>query len=293
MKKFKIICELLHSELSKSSVVKQNVYFNSLFEKLIKHCKQQLINSSSTVLFIGYDNLVNLIDSHWSGLKYLNRDKKLVVTFFENIVDIDWLVEYEMQLIEQRMKKDNGIFCSNFHNNAQTGLIVLNDELPIFEFERVLTHELIHFFQWNIGKSIHQFKRSDLTEKDFEEIYKVTGIEKSSLTSILNHIQDSRQLQCYCNNIFSYLVDLFKQYNIAVNKHNISIICDCFKNNGETSFYRYYISVVNNLKNHIGIEYDRSTYLTYLLLLGFFNHGFNSFKNHIFSYLNIYNSKLK
>jgi hypothetical protein len=163
MKNFNVVYEILSNELNKNktTIITEHIYFDSLFENLINYCCHFLITSDE-LLKINFDDLNTLIDSKWSGKKYLNKNKKLFILFYDMLDKIKWITKEELKEIDKRITSDNGIFCSDFKNDKNTAIIILN-EIPIYEYKRVIMHELIHFFQWNIGKSIYQFKTSILS----------------------------------------------------------------------------------------------------------------------------------
>lgn len=286
MKKFNLICEILSGELNKNiPLITEHIYFDSLFEKLINYCKTKLIISNE-ILILTYNELITFIDSHWSGKKYLKKNKIVYILFYENLKEITWLTEYELNKINEQMKYDDGIFCSDFEKNENISLIILND-ISIGEYTRVLTHELIHFFQWNIGKSIYQFKTSILSIEEIKEISEILKLDTKTIESMIKHIQTPYELESYCNNIFDYLKDFCKQNHLLFNKFVIKAICDCCFNKNNEKFADFYKTVILNFKQYLNIDIIFDTkYLIYILLLGYFKHGFNSFKNHLFGYLN-------
>jgi hypothetical protein len=284
MKKFNMICEILSGELNKrNSIILEHVYFDSLFKTLLTYCSNHLMITDE-LLKLTYSDLNTLIDKHWSGKKYLNKHKELYILFSENIDKIDWLTEIELTDIQNRLKFDDGLFCSGFENNQNTSLIILND-IEYSEYNRVLMHEFIHFFQWNLGKSIYQFQSSVLDDKEVEEISKILNFDKSVIQSMITYIQDAQELESYCNNIFDYLKEFCKEHNLIFNKFVLKAICDCCYNKFDHEFNEFYKNVQKNLKQYLNIDVEfESKYLIYILLLGYFKHGYNSFKNHLFGY---------
>lgn len=284
MKKFNMICEILSGELNKrNSIILEHVYFDSLFKTLLTYCSNHLMTTDE-LLKLTYSDLNALIDPHWSGKKYLNKHKELYILFYGNLNTIDWISKEELNKIYERMKQDDGLFCSDFKNNKNVGLIIIN-EIPYAEYKRVLMHEFIHFFQWNLGKSIYQFQSSALDDKEIEEISKLLKLDIPVVQSMITHIQDAQELESYCNNIFDYLKEFCKKHKLIFNKFVLSAICDCCYNKFDETFEEYYKNVLNNFKNNLSIDVEfESKYLIYILLLGYFKHGFNSFKNHLFGY---------
>ena len=137
MKKFNMICEILSGELNKrNSIILEHVYFDSLFKDLIKYCNNHLLYSDD-LLKKSYNELYDLIDPHWSGKKYLKKNKELYILFYENLNQINWLTENELNAINLRKQTDEGMFCSGFENNPNVGLIIIN-EIPYAEYKRVL-----------------------------------------------------------------------------------------------------------------------------------------------------------
>lgn len=283
MKNFNVVYEILSNELNKNkTILTEHIYFDSLFENLINYCCHFLITSDE-LLKINFDDLNTLIDSKWTGKKYLNKNKKLYILFYDMLDKINWITKEELKEIDKRIKLDNGIFCSDFKNDKNTAIIILN-ELPIYEYKRVIMHELIHFFQWNTGKSIHQFQRSEINSNELNEIKNILKID--NVQSVISYVQNANEVETFCNNIFNYLKDFCKEHNLTFNKFIISAICDCFQNKDQISFQKYYENVLQNFKKYFNLNINISdfNYFNYMLLLGFFKHGFNSFKNHLFGY---------
>lgn len=283
MNNFNIVYEILSNELNKNkTIISEHIYFDSLFENLINYCCHFLITSDE-ILKINFDDLNTLIDSKWSGKKYLNKNKKLCILFYDMLDKIKWITKEELKEIDKRITSDNGIFCSDFKNDKNTAIIILN-EIPIYEYKRVIIHELIHFFQWNTGKSIHQFQRSEVNSNELNEIKNILKID--NVQSVISYVQNANEVETFCNNVFNYLKEFCKEHNLTFNKFIISAICDCFQNKNQISFQKYYENVLQNFKKYFNLNINISdfNYFNYILLLGFFKHGFNSFKNHLFGY---------
>jgi hypothetical protein len=102
---------------------------------------------------------------------------------------------------------------------------------------------------------------------------------------MIRYIQDAQELEIYCNNIFDYLKKFCKEHKLIFNKFVLKAICDCCYNKFDETFEEYYKNVKENFNQYLNIDIDfESKYLIYILLLGYFKHGFNSFKNHLCGY---------
>jgi hypothetical protein len=102
---------------------------------------------------------------------------------------------------------------------------------------------------------------------------------------MINYIQDAQELESYINNIFDYLKEFCKEHKLVFNKFVLKTICDCCYNKFDDEFNEFYENVQKNLKQYLNIDVEfESKYLIYILLLGYFKHRYNSFKNHLFGY---------
>lgn len=290
MLNFTNICE----ELIKNQrhLIFEDIYINELFDKLLNTCYYQFI-CKNEILKIDYSQLINLLNSNWTGIKYLSRSKELWILYVNDLKKLsEYLSKNEMSIIKSRLENDDGIFVSDLNFNKNIGIIIIN-EIPIRKYKSILMHELIHFFQWNTGKSIHQFikneKQIKIPDSVKQEISNILNINPENLEDILKYIQDAKELEAIINTIYNELKIFCKENSFVFNRLMISSICDSFENLKNISFTQYYKSVINKLD--MFSEILNLSCFNVLLLLGYFKQGYNSFKNHLYSYFDKENQK--
>lgn len=280
----KIIEEYIFKEINQS-LIYEKIYKNEFFDDFLNFCYRALICSDDELKFF-YDDFKKLINPHWGNLKKLSKSKYLQILFYTNLENqIDWLTETELNKIHERMKHDDGLFCSDFENKPNAGLIILN-EIPLYMYKPTVMHELIHFFQWSTGKTIHQFLTVDLSEQEKTEISNLLNLNKDRINFYLSYIQNSSEMEAISNNVYNYLKQFAKKYNLRFNGMLLGQILDCFENTNFTSFNEYFHNVIDKLDPMIFLDKLKdSNYFIYLVLLGYIKQGFNSFKNHLAGYL--------
>ena len=170
MKRFNdLVFHIINEESIKinKSLIFEEVYINELFSKLLNFCYYQFIISDE-ILKIDYTQLINLIDPSWNGINHLSKMKQLWIL---SVTELDKLMltltDNEIIKIKQKLNVDDGIFISDLNFDKNIGIIIIND-IPIKKYKEILMHELIHFFQWNTGKSIY----------DFVKIYKQINVSE-------------------------------------------------------------------------------------------------------------------
>ena len=114
------------------------------------------------------------------------------------------------------------------------------------------------------------------------EIADVLNIDSCEVDNILKYIQNAKELEPQINNIFYELKRFCEENKIKFNRLTISSICEAFTNSNNVSFKQYFKNTVKKL--NIFNELLNFPSFKFLLLLGYFKHGFNSFKQHLYSY---------
>lgn len=269
MKNFTIIYEELIEE--QKELIFEEIYINEVFDKLLNFCYYQFI-SKNEILKIDYNQLVKLLNSNWSGIKKLSKTKGLWLLYINDLNKLaKYLTENELSEINSRLKNDDGIFVTDLKFNKNIGIIIIN-EIPIRKYKSVLMHELIHFFQWNTGKSMHQFinneQQINIPDTVKKEISDILNIDLEKINDILKYIQNAKELEPLINTIYNELKIFCEEHELRFNRLTISSICESFKSTKNISFTQYYTDVVNKLD--IFSEVLNLSCFKFLLLLRLF-----------------------
>lgn len=266
----------------------ENVYFSEIFNHLITYCFANVL-TGKTVKLSGSD-IKNKLNPHWKYFDEFNISKSLVISSnIDLIKQFINLTERELSDIKTRLKNSHGIFCSDFVNDKNTGLIVIDENInSISKLEDILTHELIHYFQWNINKHIKcKLKyQTNINNSELTEISKCLNISENIVLTLIESCSDGIELETYINRIYYCLKDFCEENNIKFTRLFLSYFCEIFKNKKFETFTQYF----NDIKHRLA-EYDihliyllKTDEIIYLMLLGYFKRGYNTFKTHIFSY---------
>lgn len=285
-----ILNEIIEREKEKHLIF-EHVYISEIFEKLNTYITNGLIYDKKPYMKLTYQQIVELLPKDWKLLKYLNKNKQLCVLStlnFNNQCSLN-LTNDEINNINEHLQNNKGVFSCNFDHEKNIGLIIINDKIYTGEFKSTLTHELIHFFQWNTGKSIKEFFNNKqfniLNEKDIIlEINKELNLSYEKVKNIIKTITSPNELESYINTIYYDLKEIFNKTNRPFVRLHVSAICEIFDNNNDKLFKNYYEYVKEQLKLYNLEQYLQYDSITILLILGYLKIGFNSFKNHIYSY---------
>lgn len=280
---------LKQKELNKNLIF-ETVYFNEYFERLINKCFTTVLSES--IMYLSGIEIKNLVDNkRWKDYCKFDITKNLLIYVYnDNLEDLTKFVSLtntEKTEIEKQISADYGCFCSDFENNKDLGLILINQNTDIIKLKTVLTHELIHYFQWNLKHSIILRTNKKVNNKIILNITETLNISEMLCKELIREINDGKELETYVNTIFYQLKFFCKQNELKFNKLVISAICESFNNiNIEQTFNEYFEKVKIKLKkfNEKFIKLLESDSIIFLLLLGYFKTGFNSFKNHLYSY---------
>jgi hypothetical protein len=248
MKNFTIIYEELIEE--QKQLIFEEIYINELFDRLLNFCYYQFI-SKNEILKIDYNQLIKLLNPNWSGIKKLSKTKELWLLDLDDLNNLSkYLTENELSEINSRLKNDDGLFVADLKFNKNIGIIIIN-EIPIKNYKRILMHELIHFFQWNTGKSIHQFinneQQINISDTVKKEISDILNIDLEKIEDILKYIQNAKELEPLINTIYNELKIFCEEHELRFNRLTISSICESFKSVKNISFTQYYNDVIKKL----------------------------------------------
>jgi predicted SprT family Zn-dependent metalloprotease len=140
------ILKLLNNiEIQRSKqLIFENVYFSEIFNHLITYCFAKVLTEK--IIKLSGSDIKNKLNPHWKYFNEFNINKSLIISSnFDLIKQFINLTELELSDIKTRLKNSNGIFCSDFVNDKNTGLIIIDEKInSISKFEDILIHELIH-----------------------------------------------------------------------------------------------------------------------------------------------------
>jgi hypothetical protein len=202
-------------------------------------------------LKIDYNQLIKLLNPNWSGIKKLSKTKELWLLDLDDLNNLSkYLTENELSEINSRLKNDDGLFVADLKFNKNIGIIIIN-EIPIKNYKRILMHELIHFFQWNTGKSIHQFinneQQINISDTVKKEISDILNIDLEKIDDILKYIQNVKELESLVNTIYNELKCFCEEHKLRFRLLTISSICESFKSAKNILFTQYYNDVIKKL----------------------------------------------
>jgi len=270
----------------------EHIYISEIFTELNEYCKDQLLLGEKSYIMLNYQQIIEMLPKNWKLLKYLNKNKNVYIISankFTNQCDLN-LTQTEIEDINNHLQKDKGTFAGNFENDKINGIIVINDLEPIGEFKSTLTHELIHFFQWNTGKTIKEFFNEQnfdikLTDKDLTDISILLNLEKTDIYDLFKRTLTPDELEVYTHDTYYDIKKFCYNKKLRFSKLIFSMFIESFEQYEDT-FLKYYNEVINQLIEYHIKDYENSSTFKYLIILGYMKQGFNSFKNYIYSYFN-------
>lgn len=295
----KIVQETFNSLINQikfETLLFEDVYCLDIFQPLIDDVISKYF-ANQTIKYT-YRDLIKLLPNDWKGLKYFNKNKILNIIFcdqYTNQIKLN-LTDIEIIDINNRFKSDNGLFVCDFCNDKSNGLLLIKSDVNYFKLNVILAHELIHFIQWETGKIIHNFLNEiqfEISDNDVNEISKFLNVSKECVQKIINATIIPNELEAYSNSIFYELKQFCNEVNIPFNRLVISLICEMFKNKHCKSFDQYFNQVKGDLTKHKLEKLLQLNSFVFLLMVGYFNKGYNAFKNHIYSYFDNFNLNKK
>lgn len=252
----------------------ENVYFSEIFNQLITYCFANVLTRKNIKL-TGIE-VKSKLNSQWKYFNDFNVKKSLVI-----ISDIDTIEQYvkltkiELSNIEQHLKHAHRIFSFDLTNEKNVGLIIIDKNInSISKVEDILTHELIHYFQWNLNKQIkHKLNyQINISETELVEISKCLNLSKDTVLKLIENCTDGTELETYINRIFYKLKDFSTENNIEFTRLFLSYICETFKNKNFNCFKSYFNNIQYKLAeyNFKLINLLKTDEIIYLILLGYF-----------------------
>ena len=269
-------------------IINEDIYQVEIFEKLIDEIYPKEYTYLTT------KDIKQLLPDNWPGKKYLKNNKNIHIfnipfnEGFKNEKNLNFTSK-ELEQINEAFKHSRGFFTHSFENISRTeSCLFINKNLNYYKWIETLSHEFIHYFQWSSGRSKYSFKKEITNNNDLDLINKTLNTNIPSVKSLLNRCQfASYSLEIYYDILYRTNNDIHltesivaKLFFILQNKNHIK------------QFDKYWQNCLSILNTY----YPNNTLLKKLLLndehllilkvSGFYECGFNTLKNHIYSYIN-------
>lgn len=267
------------------TLITEDVFTVDIFYNLISKIRH------SNYLFLTSNDIKKLLPQQWNGKKYLKDNKNL------HIFNVDFTIPFthnfftpqEIVQINQDMQKTDGFFMSK---NLFQGYLFINNNLNNFMFINTISHQLIHYFQWNTGRSIYDINKEKQKiigrTQDIQDINQIFNLTLTNLNSILN----SHEYSSYALNIYYTIQQIAKRYN-EDEKYSTQILLDILKNKYHNKQFKdYWKSCLDKYQlfykqsKTVSHLLNNGQYILLLILCGFYEIGFNTIKNHLMSYYN-------
>lgn len=261
-------------------LIYEQVYFRDLFDSLIQYIRKKILLFQNDYVYLTGEKIKSLISQNWKGLKYFKSNKNLYIVDLNNIEKIPIILTNQQLETIRKNINIQGCFINDLTNIKNTAIIVMNESKVLYkEYSLYLFHQLIHYFQWNTGHSIHDFlkkKQIIISQKDQQSIKQIFHIQNPD--QFINKLINKKQIETYVNTVFEALT----LYSKKISKLYLKQLFYIFENTGFNDFKQYYLNVQKKKKQeNFNLNISQ---LNYLYFLGYFKCGWNTFKNHIFSY---------
>lgn len=288
------------------NIITEDLYCSDIFNELFKYIKTKTFLTD--YIYLTGKEIKELLPSIWNGLKYL-KDNKNVYIF-----NIDFTKDQLLQLLSKVLnikneediaklkdilaKNNYGEFISNtnYLNNNQS-LILLNENIEYSQLFNITIHELIHYFQWNSGRSIYNFKQiqkfnnEQIPYIDIQDTLNFNNLNECK--KFINSILSDSEYITYCSTIFNELKTIYKHYPIKIIKYCLDLLFEIIFNSQkqyQNEFKKYINNIILKIEESEFPEIDKfinnKECFYYLILIGYFKLGFNTIKNHLYGYYN-------
>ena len=269
-------------------IINEDIYQVEIFEKIIdKIYKEEYIHLTT-------QNVKQLLPDTWNGKKYLKNNKNIHIfnipfeEGFKNEKNLNFTSK-ELNDINNSFKHSKGFFTYDLDNiSKEESFLFINKNLTYYDWVETLTHELVHYFQWSSGRSKYPFKKDITNNNDLDLINKTLNTNIPNVKSLLNKCQfASYSLEIY----YSILYKVKNDINLA--KNAIAKLFFILQNkNHITQFDKYWQNCLNTFNTYCPNDklvedlLLNDDHLLILKVSGFYECGFNTLKNHIYSYIN-------
>lgn len=295
MKLFKHPTRLFPSYTDKKYLIFEDVYYDDIFEKLIKNVIKKIDKTKIVIDELSFEELMNLLPDYWSGKKYLKKRINLTFICFDfssedkinELFDRMKFAAFEKVYLMTSFDNSSGFFSTGLQNYSENDVFIFLDNSESYSVIRdTLNHELVHLFQDISGRSktkINKEKIFELNEKDKENIKDLLKIDENEILELF----DSEEFLAYTRDLFSIL-----KAEIGNDKHQMKLFLD---------YMFYKLSITSNsfkdFFNKIKVEDDHvfnknfnnvinnDDYPVVLLLISsYLKLGLNTIKNHLYGY---------
>lgn len=258
------------------NLVFEDVFFDDTFSGLIDYIDSEL--SMKPICYVKHEDLERLIPKAWKLKRKIDPRKTVAIVLEKDIKELD-LERSEKHDIRERLEKDDACFTYELQK-PMLSVIAINDNLPWVEFRDALFHELIHFFQWSTGESLHKMKKSQKSPsiEDFNAMSNAMHVENNEIEELVKYVMDKGEREPFYNEIYKFC----KKNNLAKDRVHLKWFIESFLDEDSQTFEDYLAKLRKRIEKY---KIDLSSKATKILMIyGFYKVGFTSLKNHILSY---------
>lgn len=295
MKLFKHPTRLFSSYTDKKYLIFEDVYYDDIFEKLIKNVIKKIDKTKIVIDELSFEELMNLLPDYWSGKKYLKKRINLTFICFDfssedkinELFDRMKFAAFEKVYLMTSFDNSSGFFSTGLQNYSENDVFIFLDNSESYSVIRdTLNHELVHLFQDISGRSktkINKEKIFELNEKDKENIKDLLKIDENEILELF----DSEEFLAYTRDLFSILkteigndkqqMKLFLDYmfyKLSITSNSFKDFFNKIKVEDDHVFNKNFNNVINN------DDYP----VVLLLISSYLKLGLNTIKNHLYGY---------
>lgn len=291
-----------------TNIITEDIYRFELFIKLNTYILNNLFREHKPYVYLTGEEIKNYLPKNWNGLKYIKSNKNVYIfdEDFENPTVFNYIkfTEEEKQKLSNKLKSNTtkGEFITNLtYLKITDSIILINKDISIefAEGYNTLSHEFIHYFQWNSGRSIYNIKQtnmfdiSDISDNELQEISECLKLNNLDETKyLITHLINKDEYVTISQEIFENLF-ICSNYDYNICNLLTHSIFGCLDKsyNKKYSFKQFYDNIQFNLhrENRVVVLLDLNIFkfdIRELILYKWFGIGYNTIKNHIYSYLN-------
>lgn len=296
-----------------TNIITEDIYRFELFIKLNTYILNNLFLDKKPYIYLTGEEIKNYLPKTWNGIKYIKSNKNVYVfdEDFENPTVFNYIkfTEEEKQKLSNKLKSNTtkGEFIEDLINMKSTeSIILINNKLSMHPemAYNILSHELIHYFQWNSGRSIYNIKQtnmfniSNISNEELQEILECLKLKnlnetKFLITNTINKDEYVTVSQEIFENLFNCSNNNYDRCNMLTHT-----IFECLdeKYDKNISFKMFYNNLISKLErlNKIMVYLDLDLFkpdIHKLIIYKWFGIGYNTIKNHVYSYLNLQKKK--
>lgn len=266
------------------NIITEDVYNVEIFQNIIRKVEDV------PYIYLTSEKIKELLPQKYEGKRFLRKNKNVHIFNFPFKNGFTKCLNIEQSQIDELnidLTQHPGIFVYDVKGlNKNDSLILVDKNLDKIKWLSALTHELIHYLQWNSGRSINkknEFKLN-IRQEDLESIETIFN-RPIIVSSLLNR----RQLYSYCSDMYYSLVNEYGKENV---REVIKILTNTFNNYKHlTNFKQYWNNCISRFnfysynKNVWNIIMTNTSILVFILS-AFYEYGFKTMINHLYSYCN-------